>query len=320
MGDVPWRLERPVLDQAAVQALLSEQFPGLGVSRVARLGEGWDCETWLIDDRWVFRFPKRESVQASLAREAVLLPVLSERLDVRLPVAEWSGRPGERFPFTFFGYRLVPGRTSNWSARPAARQTAFEAGFKRLLNDLHGSTRCAQRALREAAVELPDDPTPLDWVVELQRVRGLLEQRLRAETLAVVAPLLSGERPPPAAFSGDPVLLHFDLAEDHVLMDDATGTILGVIDWADAGFGDPAMDFIEATIWLGPEFLERALAAYRHPVDAGFGARVRYGASVVALLNLAFALERGDTERVARRQHHLENVMLPAGELMAWHP
>lgn len=317
MAEAPWRLERAVLDAGAVKALLAEQVPDLDVSSVSRLGEGWDCEAWLVDDHWVFRFPKRQEVQVSLAREAVLLPVLAERLDVRLPVAEWSGKPCERFPYTFYGYRLVPGQTWDWSVRPTTRLVTFESRFMGFLNRLHGSTAAARGALREAG-EMLADSIPLDWVAELERVRDLLEGRLRAETLAVVAPLLAGEVAAPAPFVGDPVLLHYDLSEDHVFMDDATGQILGVIDWADAGFGDPAMDFIEATIWLGPEFLERVLAAYRHPVDAGFQDRVRYGASVVALLNLAFAVERGDALRAARRQHHFENVMLPGGELMSW--
>lgn len=319
MSEVPWRLERPALDGGTVKRLLAEQFPHLGVSSVARLGEGWDCETWLVDDSWVFRFPKRDSVQANLAREAALLPVLDERLDVRLPVAEWSGSPGERFPFAFFGYRLVPGRTWDWSARPTAKLSAFEADFIALLNGLHGSTAAAKQALPDVYGSYADGYAPMDWGVELMRVRDLLLRRLRPATLQVVAPLLAGELQAPAPFTGEPLLLHFDFAEDHVFMDDA-GRVLGVIDWTDAGLGDPAIDFIEATIWLGPAFLERVLAAYQHPVDGGFRERVRYGASVVALLNLAFAVERGDAERAARRQHHLENVMLPAGELMSWHP
>lgn len=318
MAEAPWRLERPVLDAAAVEALLAAQFPDLGPRRAERLGEGWDCETWLLDATWVFRFPKREEVQESLAREAVLLPVLQERLDLHLPDPQWFGQPGELFPFTYFGYRLVPGRTRDWSVRPARPLAAFESDFIRFLNALHGSTPAVRRAFRDAGMRLPEEEVPLNWAAELERVRTVLEQRLQSGTLAALAPLLAGEVDPPPPFTGDPVLLHFDLAEDHVFMDDATAKISGVIDWADAGLGDPAMDFIEATIWLGPAFLERALAAYRHPVDAGFRDRVRYGASMVALLNLAFAVERGDASRAARRQHHLENVMLPAGELLSW--
>lgn len=317
MADAPWRLERPVLDAGTVEALLAEQFPDLGLSRAERLGEGWDCETWLLDDAWVFRFPKREEVQQSLAREAVLLPVLKDRVDLRLPDPQWFGQPGDLFPFSFFGYRLVPGRTWDWSARPALPLATFESDFIGFLNVLHGSTSAARRAFRDLGMAFADEEAPLDWAAELGRVRELLEGRLQSGTLAAVAPLLAGEVAPPP-FAGDPVLLHFDLAEDHVFMDEITAKIRGVIDWADAGLGDPAMDFVEATIWLGPAFLERVLAGYRHSVDAGFRDRVRYGAGVVALLNLAYAVERGDERRAARRQHHLEAVMLPAGELMSW--
>lgn len=317
-SDVPWRLERPILEAASVKTLLGEQFPELGAGSVSRLGEGWDCEAWLVDRRWVFRFPKRETVQASLAREAALLPVLADRLNVRLPVPEWSGKPCEDFPFEFSGYRLVPGRTWNWCARPCRRVAAFEADFVGFLNDLHGSTAEARKALAETTGSYQEGYAPVDWAAELERVGDLLSERLGRETRVVVARLLAGDLQPPDAFPGEPVLLHFDLSEDHVFMDDF-GRVLGVIDWADAGFGDPAVDFIEATAWLGPEFLERALAGYRHPVDAGFRDRVRYGATVVALLNLAYAVERGDAQRAARRQQHLEAVMLPAGELFSWH-
>jgi len=319
MDEVPWRLERPVLDARTVTALIAEQFPDLGVRRVSPLGEGWDCETWLVDDCWVFRFPKRATVQESLARESLLLPVLAERIDLRLPVPEWVGTPCERFPFVFSGYRLVPGRPRDWSSRPAQPPAAFESDFIGFLNDLHGSTAVVQDALSAAGESYPADYAPIHWAAELMRVRDVLRGRLGPETLAAVKPLLAGEVAPPAPFAGDPVLLHFDLAEDHVLMDDSTGRILGVIDWADAGFGDPAVDFIEATMWLGPDFLERVLAAYRHPVDDGFRDRVRYGATVVALLNCAYAVQRGDAVRAARRQQHLETVMLPAGELRSWH-
>ncbi len=318
MDAIPWRLERAALDALAVKTLLATQFPQLAAQSITRLGEGWDCETWLIDEAWVFRFPKREGVQASLVREALLLPLLAERLHVRLPVPQWSGRPCENFPFTFSGYGLVPGRTWNWSARPSRRLAAFEADFIAFLNGLHGSTAEARRALAQAGGSYPEDDAPIDWTAELARVRDLLTEHLSSETLVEVAPLLVGDLQPPDAFRGEKVLLHFDLSEDHVFMDDA-GHVLGVIDWADAGFGDPAVDFIEATIWLGPAFLERAIAGYRHPVDAGFRHRVRYGASVVALLNLAYAVERGDGARAARRQHHLEAVMRPAGELVSWH-
>ncbi len=310
MGDAPWRTERASLDEASVRALLAVQFPELTVTHVERLGEGWDCETWLVDSTWVFRFPKRAEVQPSLARERALLPLLAKRLPVRVPVPEWIGESGALFPFDFSGYRLVPGRTWDWARRPEQPLSAFEDDLVRLLNVLHGITALARQALGdEAHLEAH---APMDWHAELLRVRPVLEAHFAVDSR--LAALLDAASEVPEPFAGTPVLLHYDLAEDHVLMDDA-GRILGLIDWADAGIGDPAVDMIEPTAWLGPAFLERLLARYAHPVDAGLRHRVRYGAGLLALLNLAYALERGNADRAARLQRHLLEVMLPNGEL-----
>ncbi len=312
---VPWRLERAPLTAPAVRALLADRFHGLALDAVVPLGEGWDCETWLVDDTWVFRFPKRAEVQPSLQRECAMLPLLGERLPVRVPVPEWQGEPAADFPFAFFGYRLIPGRALDWAERPSQPLETFEADFAALLNALHGSTAAARVAVAGVEQNYPESYAPLDWHAELLRVRPTLEAHLSDRALAATAALVNGRIEPPPAYPGDAVLLHYDLCGDHVLMAADSGRILGVIDWADAGFGDPAIDLIEATLWLGPAFLERFLARYDHPVDPGLRTRVRYGASVIALLNVAYAIERGQEQLAQRRRRHLEETMLPRGEL-----
>ncbi len=43
---------------------------------------------------------------------------------------------------------------------------------------------------------------------------------------------------------GDPeVLVHGDIAAQNILVDPATGALEGVVDWGDAGWGDPAVEF-----------------------------------------------------------------------------
>lgn len=314
---MPWRLERAPLTETAVRALLAARFSALVLDTVVPLGEGWDCETWLVDGTWVFRFPKRSGVQPSLRRECAILPLLGERLPARVPVPEWRGEPAADFPFEFFGYRLVPGTAWDWAARPSQPLETFETDFATLLNALHGSTAAARAALAGVGQSYPENYAPLDWHAELLRVRPTLEAHLSERALAATAALVNGRIEPPPAYPGDAVLLHYDLCGDHVLMAADSGRILGVIDWADAGFGDPAIDLIEATLWLGPAFLERFLSRYAHPVDPGLRARVRYGASVIALLNVAYAIERGQEQLAQRRRRHLEETMLPRGELFS---
>ena len=58
-----------VVDEPQARALIGERFPQLAPRTLRLLGEGWDSTVWLVDDRWVFRFPRREVVIAGLRRE-----------------------------------------------------------------------------------------------------------------------------------------------------------------------------------------------------------------------------------------------------------
>ena len=42
-----------------VRDVVREQFPELAVATIEPLGEGWEHETYLVDDHVVFRFPRQ---------------------------------------------------------------------------------------------------------------------------------------------------------------------------------------------------------------------------------------------------------------------
>lgn len=65
------------------------------------LSEGWDNTVWLVDGRWVFRFPRREGVIPGIEREMVLLPRLAP-LPIPVPV---FGRPAEGYRWPFLARR-----------------------------------------------------------------------------------------------------------------------------------------------------------------------------------------------------------------------
>jgi hypothetical protein len=48
-----------VVDEALARRLLGEQFPELEPSELRLAGEGWDNTAWLVDGRFLFRFPRR---------------------------------------------------------------------------------------------------------------------------------------------------------------------------------------------------------------------------------------------------------------------
>src|SRR4029077_2913633 len=73
------------IDAALVRRVLAAQFPELDLVCLRLLGEGWDNSVWIVDERWVFRFPRREVAVAPGERQVVLLPRLAPRLALPLP-------------------------------------------------------------------------------------------------------------------------------------------------------------------------------------------------------------------------------------------
>ena len=99
-----------VVDEPQARALIGERFPQLAPRRLRLLGEGWDSTVWLVDERWVFRFPRREVVIAGLRRELRVLPRLAPLLPLAIPQPVFLAEPDERFRWPWVGSRLIEGR------------------------------------------------------------------------------------------------------------------------------------------------------------------------------------------------------------------
>ena len=58
---------------------------------VGLLAEGWDNTVWLVDESWVFRFPRRAAAVAGVEREIAVLPRLAPFLPLPIPSQSSSG-------------------------------------------------------------------------------------------------------------------------------------------------------------------------------------------------------------------------------------
>ena len=190
---------------------------------IVEIDEGYDFEIAIVDDEWVFRFPRRSGVEHALEVEIVLLPALAPALPVAVPSFEHiSHEP------LFVGYRVIRGE-------PLVDEDAD--GVRSFLEALH--------AFDPSGVPL-EHP---DWV-EAYRSQCAEFERLVLphldEDRHAAAKRLFADAETLVGFT--PVLLHADLGPEHLLVRD--GRLAGVIDWGDARLGDPALDY--AWLLTGP--------------------------------------------------------------------
>ena len=257
-GPTPWAAERVVPPDLAL-ALIREQFPELAAERVEPFGSGWDNTAYLVDGALLFRFPRRTIAVELIRTEARVLPHLAPRLPLPIPVPEWVGRPTERFPWPFAGYRRLAGRTADVADLGDDDLRASAPVLGRFLAALH--------ATPPAGLALPGDYIGR---TDLPARRPLLAERLASLANAGViddpAPwlrLFDGDLPAP---SSRPIVAHGDLYARHLLVDDAHRPA-GVIDWGDVHLGDPGVDLAVMYGFLPPAARGELERAYG-PIDA----------------------------------------------------
>ena len=249
-----WSAERTLLPAEAA-ALVAAQFPGLAPVSARPLAAGWDNTAFLINETFVFRFPRRAVAVDLLIRESGLLPTLAPLLPVAVPVPLFCGAPTDNFPWPFAGYRLIPGRSACQAALTAAQRLALAEPLAEFLRILH-------HLPTGPAVLLGIPPDPLQRIDPgkcFRRAHERLREAHDLGLLAAAAPFEALLAAAPTAYEARAdAVVHGDLYARHLLLDE-TRHLAGVIDWGDVHLGDPACDLMLAHAFLPPA----AHAAFR---------------------------------------------------------
>jgi aminoglycoside phosphotransferase (APT) family kinase protein len=242
-----------VVDEPLVRHLLA-QFPGLDPQSLRPFAEGWDYSIWAVDERWAFRFPRREMAVPGTRREIAVLPELAPLLPIPVPDPVFVGEPADAFPWPFFGSALLAGRELGEADLGDAARVEVARPLAQFLRVLHDA---------EVGYELPTDANRrADMKTRVPKTREQLAD-LEAEGIwrrptSVDRLLEQAERLPDPEIS---TVVHGDLHFRQVLVD-GNGRPTGVIDWVDVCRSDPAIDLSTLWSYFPVEGREAFLAQY----------------------------------------------------------
>ncbi len=288
-----------ILTAKSAKSIITTTFPEFSGTRVELLDEGWDFRVFEVDERWMFRFPKREIGVAKLNMERKLLSGLGEWVSMPVPNYEYFCESHENSSRPFGGYRKLPGVGGDTSKMVDRHRVARQIGV--FLARLH--TYPVDKA-REAGV-----PEARDLVAYWRDKSH--EQLQRLDDLNVNLGLIRCylENETPVSFQGAASLVHNDLWAEHILVDSRSGWVSGIIDWSDTVIGDPAIDFAYLYTWYGESWLENILAHYTGKLDAEVISRSRYLATCVAIHCITLGRDMGRVQWVEAGYAALELVL-----------
>lgn len=252
----PWEAEQTISKEVALAAIQA-QFPDLNAETIRLLGAGWDNTAFILNEAFIFRFPRREISLALLEIESAVLPIIAPRLPLPIPLPEWRGVPDAHFPWPFLGYCMLQGDTACYLQLSEPQRADLAEGIAHFLKALH-----AIPLKLLPSTLLKNNQHDMDGQVLTQKIRtnvkelaslGLLENEAQLET--TLAGLQNFRKPL------DSVIVHGDFHIRHLLVDKSK-KLCGVIDWGDVQLGDPARDLSIAHSFLPHVAHNRFIKAY----------------------------------------------------------
>lgn len=284
-----------VVKKALAVEKIREQWPDLQVESMEKAVQGENNDVYIVNDEYVFRFPKYEQGIVQLRAETAILEALQGRvsLPIPMPVVQdlSSGKVGE----VFVGYLRLPGEPLTkdlYDSLDGETQAQVARELAAFLKELHGTP--VQELLPE---EILDTMVVSNWRREWSDLYSRFQTKLfpymREEAKQSVAGAFEAFLADERNFAEAPVLAHNDFGPGNLLFDRENGRIGGVIDFGLAALGDPAVD-AGNLVRYGADFLQHAIEVY--PQIAGYLARARFYLSTFALQEALFGVEHGDED------------------------
>ncbi|MEQ8169277.1 MAG: phosphotransferase [Candidatus Eremiobacterota bacterium] len=282
-----WHPEFKITSEMA-GLLIEEQFPELSPANVQSLGDGWDNSAFLVNNVYVFRFPRRHVAVELLETENLILPNIASYLNIPVPVPLFIGKPSDHFPRPFSGYSFIPGVTAcraGLSMRDRIKLAPQIAMFLKLLHSIP-----LEYAVTSGAE--PDKIGRLDLNKHIPKLYNYLdflsEKKIIRDRVPIIKLIESIDIEPTHKRL---TLVHGDFYMRHILVD--RGSVTGIIDWGDVHTGNPAIDISIAWGFL-PEEGRRVFTEFYGEIDKHTCNLAKFKALNMAVILMAYGYDTGD--------------------------
>jgi aminoglycoside 2''-phosphotransferase len=271
---------------ASYRQRISKLAPELSQDSVVLNQAGLVNDVVVVNDQFVFRFPKQEHAFRHLAVESALLRSLQKFISLPIPFPLFEADD-------CLAYRLIPGETLRRDLLlnfAEDDQQSVADQLARFLRELHG---VAPASITEIEIPMADALMKYEgWVGVYERIREkvfpLLMPHLRDWATEHFETFLADRK----NFDYESKLVDTDLPPYHILFDRPSRRLTGIIDFGCAGLGDPAIDLGVLMYNYGETFVRRLYREY--PEAESYQARARFYAGAHEVRWLLTGIERND--------------------------
>lgn len=240
-----------------IKNLIQKEFLLLEIFAIVKTGEGMHNDAYLVNDQYIFRFPKKQGDKQRLTKEILLLPELKGILNIAVPEFEFI--PAS---MNFAGYKIISGKFLSKESYGAFNRKEKEVFLKEMAAFLTMLHATALKNIQEAGLEIRDYEN--EYSEDFEQVKKIVFPTLSANEKEAIEYQFKTYLGIKKNFDYTPVLLHNDFSPDHILLDKDTNQLRGVIDFGEAAIGDPDYDLFYLYGDMGKNFIIDLLQYYKH--------------------------------------------------------
>lgn len=246
-----------------INQVLRETFPNLYINKLDPLGSGYNCDAFLVNGQYIFKFPKSEKANASLKNEILALNYLKNKLPLLIPQIEFSSDKSKIFPYRIIGYEQIRGRILTaelYQAFTESEKDSLAKSIAEFLRALHSVD------ISEELKELEDDFVE-GLKIDYDNIRSLVYDSLSVKSKEITDNYYQNALSDDDYKAVRTALIHNDLSCNHILID-KDNNAAGIIDFGDVAITDVDFEFVylfeDSEEELGSDFGKRVLKYYRH--------------------------------------------------------
>ncbi len=271
--------------------IIKKHYPTISEGKIKFLDDGWDHYVFVIDGKTAFRFPRTSEDGKKDAIETEFFKLFAPTSPV--PVQNMKLFNDEETGIRYQMYDFIQGiRFTRDLAKTFSEEelSSIATDLGKFLTVLHSFPLDKGREMYMDEIVSAEDYVDY-WEDFLKEIRNTMYQHFSKDEQEWIEKIFQEYITQSRKYSFSVTVTHFDLLPEHILVDEKTHKLSGIIDFS-LRITDPAYDFSYFDRY-GKHFLNAVLESYPlRQGDETFDIRRKFYATRLGFSFLSQAIER----------------------------
>ena len=236
--------------------LIHNNFTDFTIFSIQKTGEGDNSIAFIINENYIFRFPKRKEVKQQIQREIAVLPKIKSSLNLTIPHFEFISPD-----INFVGYKIISGTPlsfETYNSLNKKQQAYIPKSIGKFLFQLHHTPL---HTVNHCNLETMDPQE--EYSDNFRKAKKFIYPHISKSKQKIITKIFTDYLDNTENFNYTPALIHNDFSKDHILFDAENKSISGIIDFGDIAIGDPDYDLMYLLDEFGENFLKEIFKTYK---------------------------------------------------------